>query len=131
MRACARRAARPCASVTRPAPAKRASTVREIARWLTVVGRDPEWASKSRPVASLSGEQAQRLAVARALASGRKVLVLDESSVGLDPSRVIELVQVLRALCDTQAASVINVTHDPTFAALKLLWGRADIQKLA
>ena len=33
--------------------AGRASTVHEIARWLTIMGLDPEWASTSRPVASL------------------------------------------------------------------------------
>ena len=47
----------------------------------------PVLAEPGTPVTQLSGGQAQRVAVARVLASRRKLLFLDEPSVGLDPHR--------------------------------------------
>lgn len=93
------------------------STEVAVGRWLEAVDLDAAWASERRPVAHLSGGQAQRLAVARALASGRRILFLDEPSVGLDPLRVHRLAERLRELCDGGGAAVVVVTHDPAFAA--------------
>ena len=67
-------------------------------------------------MSSLSGGQAQRVAVARALAGGRKLLFLDEPSVGLDPHRVRLLGRLIREQVDTGVAVVV-VTHDVALAA--------------
>lgn len=90
---------------------------RGVGDWLRAVDLDERWAINRRPVGHLSGGQAQRLAVARALASGRRILFLDEPSVGLDPVRVKGLSAQLRQLCDVDGAVVVVVTHDTQFAA--------------
>lgn len=60
---------------------------------------------------SLSGGQKQRLAIACALAAGRKILLLDEPTSGLDYAHMQELARLLsklRAMCTT----ILIVTHD-------------------
>jgi ABC-type nitrate/sulfonate/bicarbonate transport system ATPase subunit len=89
----------------------------EIGRWLHAVDLNVEWAESSRSVAHLSGGEAQRLAVARALAGGQRILFLDEPSVGLDPLRVRGLAWQLRRICDDEAVALVVVTHDAQFAA--------------
>jgi len=87
----------------------------EVEKWLTRVDLPGEWAGDKRPVAWLSGGQAQRLAVARTLAGGRKLIFLDEPSVGLDPYRVQLLAKQLRILSDGGTAIVL-ITHDVALA---------------
>jgi ABC-type polar amino acid transport system ATPase subunit len=65
----------------------------------------------------VSGGEAQRLAVARTLAGGRKILLLDEPSVGLDPHRVAMLAATLRRQIAEGGAAALVVTHDLGFAA--------------
>jgi ABC-type nitrate/sulfonate/bicarbonate transport system ATPase subunit/ABC-type transporter Mla maintaining outer membrane lipid asymmetry permease subunit MlaE len=74
------------------------------------------WATSVVDVSQLSGGQAQRLAVARTLAGGRKLLFLDEPSAGLDPYRVRLLAKQLRALC-TEGTGMVLVTHDVALAS--------------
>lgn len=77
-----------------------------------------EWAgAESRPVGRLSGGEAQRLAVARTLAGGRRILFLDEPSVGLDPLRVEMLADLLRAEIRERKAAALVITHELEFAA--------------
>ncbi len=83
--------------------------------WLERVGLDR--ALEHAPVDTLSGGQAQRVAVARVLASKRKLLFLDEPSVGLDPHRVRELARLVRAQVKALGISAIVVTHDVALAA--------------
>ncbi len=85
--------------------------------WLARVGLDPALAEPGTPVTKLSGGQAQRVAVARVLASRRKLLFLDEPSVGLDPHRVRMLARLIREQVNQLGVSAIVVTHDVALAA--------------
>lgn len=100
------------------AVAQRASgKARDIEPWLVAVDLDESLGKPGRSVASLSGGQAQRIAVARALAAGRKLLLLDEPSVGLDPAGVRLLSELLRKQASEQEAAMLIITHDISLAA--------------
>ncbi len=89
----------------------------EAADWLARVGLDRKLAEPGTSVTRLSGGQAQRVAVARVLASRRKLLFLDEPSVGLDPHRVRVLARLIREQVKALGISAIVVTHDVALAA--------------
>jgi ABC-type nitrate/sulfonate/bicarbonate transport system ATPase subunit/ABC-type transporter Mla maintaining outer membrane lipid asymmetry permease subunit MlaE len=99
------------------APGVAAAGGPDATSWLASVGLDASLAADGTPVARLSGGQAQRVAVARALAGQRRLLFLDEPSVGLDPHRVRLLARLLREQCDRLGIAAIVVTHDVPFAA--------------
>ncbi|GAB4816929.1 hypothetical protein N2152v2_003975 [Parachlorella kessleri] len=69
----------------------------------------------------LSGGQKQRVAVARALASGPKVLLLDEPFGALDPQVRKSLREGLQAIVRRLGVTTILVTHDQEEA-----WDLAD-----
>jgi ABC-type transporter Mla maintaining outer membrane lipid asymmetry ATPase subunit MlaF/ABC-type transporter Mla maintaining outer membrane lipid asymmetry permease subunit MlaE len=89
----------------------------EVPDWLARVGLDPKLGDPGTSVTRLSGGQAQRVAVARVLASRRKLLFLDEPSVGLDPHRVRVLARLIREQVKALGISAIVVTHDVALAA--------------
>jgi ABC-type nitrate/sulfonate/bicarbonate transport system ATPase subunit/ABC-type transporter Mla maintaining outer membrane lipid asymmetry permease subunit MlaE len=84
---------------------------------LARVGIDDSLSQPGVPTSRLSGGQAQRVAVARALAGKRKLLFLDEPSVGLDPHRVRVLARLIREQCQILGVAAIVVTHDVPLAA--------------
>ncbi|MCK5796031.1 MAG: ATP-binding cassette domain-containing protein [Deltaproteobacteria bacterium] len=86
-----------------------------IHTWLRDVDLPEELARPGTSVARLSGGQAQRVAVARTLAGGRRMLVLDEPSVGLDPLRIEKLIALLRDHA-ARGVGLLVVTHDLDFA---------------
>lgn len=65
----------------------------------------------------LSGGQAQRVAVARALANQPSIILADEPTGNLDTSSSQNVQEILRELAHTGQHSVVVVTHDPEFAA--------------
>lgn len=64
----------------------------------------------------LSDGQRQRVLVARALAGGAEVLVLDEPTSAMDPESSVETGALLTRLARQDGLGVIVVTHDLAFA---------------
>jgi energy-coupling factor transport system ATP-binding protein len=85
-----------------------------------------------RPIHSLSGGQKQRLAIASALISGARLLLLDEPTALLDPDSQAEVLGLIRQLCSGEAPlTALWVTHrleelDRCDGAIVLRGGRAD-----
>lgn len=69
-----------------------------------------------RKPGQVSGGQAQRIALCRALLNTPRILLADEPTGNLDPATSALVVDALNAHADTGAA-VIIVTHDPVVAA--------------
>ena len=71
----------------------------------------------NRAVTNLSGGEAKRIAVARALVAEPKVLLLDEPLTGLDPDLHGRLLEDLSKLLRTRGTTVLHVTHDKAEAS--------------
>ena len=65
----------------------------------------------------ISGGQAQRVAVARAVAGEPRLILADEPTGQLDRAHGAALVDVLLAAADHTGAALVVATHDPTVAA--------------
>ena len=70
----------------------------------------------NRLPAHLSGGEQQRVAIARTLAQGCKIILADEPTGNLDSANTQNVVEILRSLAHQDNCTVIIVTHDPAVA---------------
>ncbi len=84
---------------------------------LTMVELDPDEVRDRRP-SELSGGQRQRVGVARALAAGPKVMLLDEPFGALDPLTRDKIQQFFLKIRAETGLTAIFVTHDMVEALL-------------
>ncbi|MEU6971825.1 ABC transporter ATP-binding protein [Kitasatospora aureofaciens] len=88
----------------------RAERAAAVARLLTQVGLEPGLAA--RHPRELSGGQLQRVAVARALATGPSLLVCDEPTSALDRSVQARLLDLFTELRERTGLAYLFVSHD-------------------
>lgn len=82
----------------------------EVKRLLALVGLPQDFAG--RYPHQLSGGQARRIGVARALALDPKLIVADEPTAGLDVSVQGDILNLLRDLRDKLGLSILIITHN-------------------
>jgi len=70
-----------------------------------------------RPLHTLSGGEAQRAVLARALAQEAPVLLLDEPTAGLDVGHAVDVLEVVDELRHQEGLTVVIAAHDLTLAA--------------
>jgi molybdate transport system ATP-binding protein len=71
---------------------------------------------------SLSGGEAQRVAIGRALLSGPRSLLMDEPLSSLDPPRRAEIMTLIERVRDELAVPILYVTHDVAEAERLATW---------
>jgi putative ABC transport system ATP-binding protein len=95
-------------------PAKGRQRALELLDYLDVARR------KDAYPAQLSGGEAQRVAIGRALANRPRIILADEPTAALDSQRAQIVMDLLRNVAVEQRAAVIIVTHD------EKIFGRLD-----
>ncbi len=69
-----------------------------------------------KPVSTLSGGEQQRIAIARAILKGSKILLADEPTGNLDDENRDLIFDIFKNLCDTNGMSILIITHDKELA---------------
>jgi putative ABC transport system ATP-binding protein len=93
---------------------RRAAAYQQAMSWLARLGLEGK---DSRRTGELSGGEAQRVAVARALAIKPKVLFADEPTGSLDSLTGEKVMDMLTDLTREEGTTVVLVTHDARVAA--------------
>lgn len=95
-------------------PAHRWISLDEVTEFLGIAHLLDRWPR------TLSGGEAQRVAIGRALLSGPRFLLMDEPLSSLDAARREEIMQVIERVRDTLGLPILYVSHD-----------RAEVERLA
>lgn len=88
---------------------------RKARPWMKRVGLDRQ---RDRLPTEISGGERQRVAVARAIANGPRLLLADEPTGSLDTQRSLEILTVLRDLAHDTGMAILLATHDPQAAGV-------------
>lgn len=88
-------------------PSERRRRVREL---LTLVGLPAD--AESRFPGAFSGGERQRIAIARALAPGPRLLILDEPVSSLDVSVQVQILDLIGELRRRLGLSLVMISHD-------------------
>jgi phospholipid/cholesterol/gamma-HCH transport system ATP-binding protein len=96
----------PLVEKTRMTRAEIAKSVTEMLKRLGLEGMENKYPSE------LSGGMQKRVALARALIRRPKILMLDEPTTGLDPTRTASIHHLVRRTQQNFALTVVMVSHD-------------------
>ncbi len=80
-------------------------------------------------VETLSVGQQQRVAVARALSAGPRLVLADEPTASLDPENAASAMDLIQSACRERGAALLCVSHDPAMPAR--FARRATLEELA
>ncbi|MBM3990949.1 MAG: ABC transporter ATP-binding protein [Planctomycetes bacterium] len=108
-------------------PSAKEALLRALLARLGLAGKEGQFPHQ------LSGGEMQRTSIARALAGGQPLLLCDEPTGNLSQKAGLEVMRILRQVCDENRRTVVLVTHNPrdaTFAdrVLFLVDGALDVQ---
>ncbi len=92
---------------------RRGEAVRVAREWLGKLGLE---GLQGRRPGEMSGGQAQRVAVARAVVTSPSVVFADEPTGSLDQRTGWDVMQLLTSTCQASGAALVVVTHDPHVA---------------
>ena len=82
----------------------------EIVRTLEAVGLSGTMDGPKMP-GQLSGGMLRRAALAQILAQRKRLIILDEPFVGLDPPVAVEVVKLIRSVASSRSIAMILVSH--------------------
>ena len=82
---------------------------------------------QKRSYSELSGGEKQKVSLARCIAQGADVLLLDEPCSSLDPASKTEIMSILERINDESGTTIVMVSHDED-AAERQGWSRKHLE---
>ncbi|XID94467.1 phosphonate ABC transporter ATP-binding protein [Paenibacillaceae bacterium WGS1546] len=81
-----------------------------------------------QPVEKMSGGERQRIAIARALVHGARLVLADEPVSGLDPHTAEDMMGTLKQLCRDKGTTIVAALHRTELAEkfADQIWGMQD-----